>query len=110
MKNLDATRRSFLAQCSALGVGGTLLPGLLWTDLQQSAATPIALDRLRAPTTMARLSFSEADEKWMLQAVNQSLTRITELRAIKIPNDVSPPFHFSALVPGMTVNRSKQPF
>ena len=46
----------------------------------------------------------------MLQAVNQNLTRFDELRAIDIPNDVSPPFHFSALVPGMTVNRTKQPF
>jgi hypothetical protein len=46
----------------------------------------------------------------MLEAVNGNLTRFKELRAIQIPNDVSPPFHFSALVPGMTVNRTKQPF
>ena len=27
-----------------------------------------------------------------------------------IPNDVSPPFHFSAIVPGIEVNRTKLPF
>ena len=37
----------------------------------------------------------------MLEAVNQNLTRYDEMRAIHIPNDVSPPFHFSAIVPGM---------
>ena len=59
---------------------------------------------------MAGLSFSAEDQKSMLSAVNQNLTRFTELRAIEIPNDVSPPFHFSALVPGNAVNRTKQPF
>jgi len=46
----------------------------------------------------------------MLQAVNRSLTRMTELRAVSIPDDVSPPFHFSPLAPGMTVNRNRLPF
>jgi hypothetical protein len=32
------------------------------------------------------------------------------VRKIHIPNDVSPPFHFSALVPGLDVNKSRQPF
>ena len=58
---------------------------------------------------MAGLSFSAEDQKAMLEAVNQNLTRFNELRAIQIPNDVSPPFHFSALVPGMTVNRRSSP-
>jgi Asp-tRNA(Asn)/Glu-tRNA(Gln) amidotransferase A subunit family amidase len=110
MKPIDATRRNFLAQCSALGVGGTLLPGILWAEMQQTASQTITLAMLKSAIAMAGLSFSEEDEKSMLNAVNQSLTRMTTLRAIRIPNDVSPPFHFSALVPGMTVNRTRQPF
>src|SRR5204863_9582527 len=39
-----------------------------------------------------------------------NLTRYEEQRAIHIPNDVSPPFHFSALVPGLEVNKTKLPF
>ena len=65
---------------------------------------------LASAIAMAGLSFSAEDQKSMLEAVNQNLTRFNELRAIQIPNDVSPPFHFSALVPGMTVNTTKQPF
>jgi Asp-tRNA(Asn)/Glu-tRNA(Gln) amidotransferase A subunit family amidase len=110
IRTSDATRRRFLAQCSALGLGGTLLPGVLWAEMQQAGESPITLAMLKSALAMAGLSFSEEDEKTMLQAVNQSLTRMTTLRAIRIPNDVSPPFHFSALVPGMTLNRTRLPF
>ena len=123
--SIDATRRRFIAQFSALGLGGTLLPGVLWAEMnrgprpavfagwgvvQQTGAQQITPEMLKHALAMAGLSFTEDDQKAMLQAVNQNLTRVTELRAIHIPNDVSPPFHFSALVPGMTVNRTKQPF
>jgi Asp-tRNA(Asn)/Glu-tRNA(Gln) amidotransferase A subunit family amidase len=46
----------------------------------------------------------------MVDAANQNLTRYQEWRAIHIPNDVSPPFHFSAIVPGMEINKAKLPF
>lgn len=108
--SLDATRRRFLAQFSTLGLSGTLLPGVLWAEMQQSGAQQISAEMLQHALLMAGLTFSAEDQKTMLEAVNQNLTRVTELRAIQIPNDVSPPFHFSALVPGMTVNRTKQPF
>jgi Asp-tRNA(Asn)/Glu-tRNA(Gln) amidotransferase A subunit family amidase len=108
--SIDATRRRFIAQFSSLGLGGTLLPGVLWAEMQQAGAEQITLEMLRQALVMAGLSFTAEDEKAMVQAVNQNLTRMTELRAIQIPNDVSPPFHFSPIVPGMTVNRSKQPF
>jgi Asp-tRNA(Asn)/Glu-tRNA(Gln) amidotransferase A subunit family amidase len=103
------SRRRFLALFSAMGLGGTLLPGLVWAEMQQAGGEQITLAMLKSALAMAGLSFSEEDEKSMLRAVNQSLTRMTELRAISIPNDVSPPFHFSPLVPGMTVNRTRLP-
>ena len=108
--SLDATRRRFLAQFSSLGLAGTLLPGVLWAEVQQTGAETVSAEMLASALAMAGLSFSAEDQKSMLSAVNQNLRRFTELRAIGIPNDVSPPFHFSALVPGMRVNRTKQPF
>jgi Asp-tRNA(Asn)/Glu-tRNA(Gln) amidotransferase A subunit family amidase len=110
IRPLDDTRRRFIAQFSSLGLGGTLLPGIVWADMQQSGATQITADMLKNAIFMAGLSFSDEDQKSMLEAVNSNLTRFNELRAISIPNDVSPPFHFSALVPGMTVNRTRTPF
>jgi Asp-tRNA(Asn)/Glu-tRNA(Gln) amidotransferase A subunit family amidase len=105
----DATRRRFLATCSSLGLGGTLLPGVLWAEMQNSGVQQITPEMLLHALAMAGLTFSEADRKTMLDAVNQNLTRVIELRQIQIPNDVSPPFHFNALVPGMRVNRTRQP-
>ena len=103
-------RRRFLAQFSSLGLAGTLLPGVLWAEVHQTGAQTITAEMLSNALAMAGLTFSAEDQKSMLEAVNQNLTRFTELRAIDIPNDVSPPFHFSALVPGMRVNRARQPF
>jgi Asp-tRNA(Asn)/Glu-tRNA(Gln) amidotransferase A subunit family amidase len=58
---------------------------------------------------LAGLTFSDEDQKAMLQAANQNLARYEEVRAIHIPNDVAPPFYFSALTPGMKVNRTREP-
>jgi Asp-tRNA(Asn)/Glu-tRNA(Gln) amidotransferase A subunit family amidase len=58
---------------------------------------------------LSGLTFTAEDQKALLQAANQSLTRYEDLRKSPIPNDVAPPFYFSPLVPGMKVNRTKLP-
>jgi Asp-tRNA(Asn)/Glu-tRNA(Gln) amidotransferase A subunit family amidase len=108
--DLENSRRRFLAQFSALGLGGTLLPGVLWAQMQRAGTEQVTVEMLRNAAAMAGLTFSEDDEKTVLESVNNSRSRMMELRAITIPNDVSPPFHFSPLVPGMTVNRTVMPF
>ena len=59
---------------------------------------------------LSGLEFTEAELKAMVDSANQNLTRYEEMREIHIPNDVSPPFHFSAIVPGIEVNKTRQPF
>ncbi len=105
----DATRRRFLGFFSAIGLGGTLLPGVLWAQLQQEGAQRITQTMLADSLALAGLSFSDEDQRSMLQAANQNLTRYEELRKTHIPNDVAPPFYFSPLTPGMKVNRARQP-
>jgi Asp-tRNA(Asn)/Glu-tRNA(Gln) amidotransferase A subunit family amidase len=93
-------------------LGATLLPGALWAQAQQTdggAAPQITLEMLQQSLKIAGLEFSEADEKAMLNGLNQNLTRYEEVRALKIPNDVSPPFYFSSITPGMKVNKTKAP-
>ncbi|MDR3703344.1 MAG: amidase, partial [Candidatus Sulfopaludibacter sp.] len=106
---LDETRRRFLGCCSGMGLGGTLLPGVLWAQMQQEDAQQVTPEMLKSALAIAGLSFSEADEKSMLQSVNGSLTRYEEIRNLHIPNNVAPPFYFSALTPGMKVNRTREP-
>jgi Asp-tRNA(Asn)/Glu-tRNA(Gln) amidotransferase A subunit family amidase len=55
------------------------------------------------------VTFTEEEQKNMLQGVNRDLSRYEALRALKIPYDIQPPLYFSALVPGMKINRTREP-
>jgi Asp-tRNA(Asn)/Glu-tRNA(Gln) amidotransferase A subunit family amidase len=110
VKITDENRRRFLAYFTGAGLGGTLLPGVLWAQLQQDGAQTITQPMLRDALALSGLSFGNEDLKSMLQSVNQNLTRYEDVRKLRIPNDVAPPFYFSPLVPGMKVNRTRQPF
>jgi Asp-tRNA(Asn)/Glu-tRNA(Gln) amidotransferase A subunit family amidase len=106
---LDETRRRFMSACSGIGLGGTLLPGVLWAQIQQEGAAKVTADMLKGALAISGVSFSEDDQKSMLTAVNASLSRYEEIRNLHIPNNVAPPFYFSPLTPGMKVNRTREP-
>lgn len=109
MNNTDEGRRRFLACFSSLGLGGTLLPGVLWAQVQQEGAQRVTPEMLKTALAVAGLSFSDDDQKAMLRGVNQNLARYEEIRKLHIPNDVAPPFYFSSIVPGMKVNHTREP-
>ena len=62
----DETRRRFLSFFSGVGLGGTLLPGVLWAQLQQDGAQRITqntvqLEALVGPAgTVAEAAFVHA--------------------------------------------------
>ena len=105
----DDTRRRFISALSGLGLGGTLVPGALLAQAQQTGETRVTAAMLANALAVAGLTYSEEDQKTMLQAVNRNLNSYDELRKLPIPNDVAPPFYFSPLVPGMKVNRTREP-
>ena len=108
----DDSRRRFLAYFSGTGLSATLLPGVLWGEMQQQqdAAARVTPEMLKNALALSGLSFSDEEQRGMLQGVNRNLTSFEELRKTSIPNDVAPPFYFSAIVPGMKVNRTREPF
>jgi Asp-tRNA(Asn)/Glu-tRNA(Gln) amidotransferase A subunit family amidase len=110
MTELNATRRRFMAHFASIGLGATLVPGIVWARMQDAGAQKITLEMVADAMKLSGLELTEAELKAMVDAANQNLTRYEEMRAIHIPNDVSPPFHFSAIVPGIEVNRTKLPF
>ena len=105
----EETRRRFLGCFAGTGAAGTLLPGVLWAQMQNDGAQKITPEMLKDALAVAGLSFSDDDQKAMLQAVNRNLTSYDALRDLHIPNDIAPPFYFSAIVPGMKVNRTREP-
>jgi Asp-tRNA(Asn)/Glu-tRNA(Gln) amidotransferase A subunit family amidase len=110
MANLNETRRRFMTHFASVGLGSTLAPGILWARMQDAGAKKLTVEMVADAMKLSGLEFNEADLKSMIDAANQNLTRYEELRTVHIPNDVSPPFHFSPLVPGLEVNRTKLAF
>jgi Asp-tRNA(Asn)/Glu-tRNA(Gln) amidotransferase A subunit family amidase len=109
MHELNETRRRFITHFASIGLDATLAPGIVWARMQDAGEKRITLAMVTDAMRLAGLEFTETELKAMVDAANQNLSRFEEQRAIHIPNDVSPPFHFSALVPGLEVHRTKLP-
>jgi Asp-tRNA(Asn)/Glu-tRNA(Gln) amidotransferase A subunit family amidase len=103
-------RRRFIAHFASIGLGSTLVPGIIWARMQDAATPRITLAMVTEALKLSGIESTEAERQAMVQAANQNLNRFEEMRKIHIPNDVSPPFHFSAIVPGIEVNKTKRPF
>src|SRR5215813_7685333 len=108
--NIDETRRRFMAYFSGTALGSTLVPGILWGRMQDANAQSITLEMLTTALKVGGVAFTEDERKQMVNTANQNLTRGTAVRAFHIPNDVSPPFHINAIVPGVVVKKTPEPF
>lgn len=92
---LQSSRRNFLATCSALGIGGSLLPGVLWAKIADGAEITAAT--VQAAEEIAGVQYSEAEREQIVGALRRQATQITELHAVAIPNAVAPAIAFSPL-------------
>ncbi len=108
--NTSETRRRFMAHFAQAGLGATLLPGVLWGKMQEAEEARIKADMLRDALAMSGMEFSEEQREEMVERANNALEDYEELHDFHIPNDISPPFHFDPIVPGMKVDRSARPF
>ena len=107
---LDDTRRRFMAHFAGIGLGASLAPGVLWARLQDQGAQRVTIEMVTDALRLAGIEATEAERQAMVNGANQSLARYEAIRRLEIPNDVSPPFHFSAVVPGLEVDKTRKPF
>ena len=110
MKNIDRTRRRFMATFAGAGLGTTLVPGVLWARMQDSGAPKLTLAMVNEALKISGVDVPEDEKTALVDSANRNLSGYDDLRKLHIPADVSPPFHFSPVTPGMTVNKAKQPF
>src|SRR5262245_29289631 len=110
MKNLDQTRRRFMATFAGTTLGTTLVPGVLWAKMQDAGAGKVTLAMVTDSLKLSGIDLPEDEKANIVDSANRNLTSIEAIRKVHIPNDVSPPFHISSITPGMTVNRAKQPW
>lgn len=108
----ELDRRTFMALCTAAGLGGTAVPGVLWARLEAQAppATPvqnppqaparITQEMIRGAEQVAGLSFTDGERDLMIQNLNNALQSFEQVRAVPLPNAVLPALVFQPLLPG----------
>lgn len=115
-------RRHFLTVCSAAGLGGTLLPGALYTLAAQAeqqgsespknpqpiAPKPITDQMLQAAAAVAGVPLTAKQRAMMLNGLNQQRKSYDAIRALHIPNSVAPAFIFDPLPPGVAVDTERR--
>ena len=90
-KDQATTRRRFLAYFSSIGLTSTLLPGVLWAEMQQQGAQRVTADMLKSAMTLTGLEYSDEERQQMLNGINQNLERYEDLRKIHIEDGIAPP-------------------
>ena len=88
-------RRAFLAHCSALGLGATLFPGVLWAKV--AAGEEITDATIAAAAEIAGVSFTDDERAQMLEGVKRQARQIEALHAVPLENSVAPAIQFNPL-------------
>lgn len=93
--SLAETRRNFLTHFSALGVAGTLLPGVLWAKVAEGAEITTA--SVAAAEEIAGVQFTEAQREQLVNGLRRQATGLAALHQVQLPNDIAPAISFSPL-------------
>ena len=101
-------RRGFMAYMSALGLGGTVFPGVLWAHVQTRGE--ITSEIIADAGALAGLEFTDSERDLMLDGLNTNLEAYEALRENPVPNHVMPAVQFDAVLPGRELPSETRPF
>ena len=113
-------RRSFLAVCSAAGLGSTLFPGALLalaTTPDAQAVTPdkpadlpkITPEMIDSAATIAGIHIDDNLKAAMIDGLNSQRDDVLEIRKLALPNSVPPSFIFDPVPGDMVLDTTKKP-
>jgi Asp-tRNA(Asn)/Glu-tRNA(Gln) amidotransferase A subunit family amidase len=94
-------RRKFLGYFSAIGLGSTLLPGVLWARV--AGGEDITPATIACAEEITGLTFSDEQRQQMVEGLKGQATQIQQLHAIALDNSVAPAVHFDPVPPGVTL-------
>ena len=120
ISSMTASRRRFLGVCSAVGLGPTLLPGVLFgmAAQTQSSATPgaeahemakITPEMIDAAAAIAGVSLTAEQKTMMLEGLTKQRDSVAVIRTMKIPNNVAPAFVFDPVPAGIVLEKERKP-
>jgi Asp-tRNA(Asn)/Glu-tRNA(Gln) amidotransferase A subunit family amidase len=100
MSSLD--RRAFMEYCSSLGLGTTLLPGVLWGRL--AAGAEITKETVACAEEIAGVTFTDEQRAMMVENLKRQQRSIEALHKILPPNEVAPALYFDPVPPGVALD------
>jgi Asp-tRNA(Asn)/Glu-tRNA(Gln) amidotransferase A subunit family amidase len=101
-------RRAFVAYFSSIGLGTTLLPGVLWAQSQQDPGR-VTKEMIADAEKIAGLTFTDAQREKMVRGVNSMSRNLDLIHGVKLANSVSPAIQFEPVLPGMTFPTARKP-
>ena len=100
-------RRRFLAVCSAAGVGGTLMPGVLWAMAEEKEK--VTKEMIDEAAIVADVPIADEYKQMMLDGLNEQLKGYEEIYKLHMPNPVPPCLIFDPVLPGMKFETERRP-
>lgn len=100
-------RRKFLAVCSAAGVGGTLLPGVLWAMADEK--DKVTKEMIDEAALVADVPIAEEYKQMMIDGLNQQIEGYDEIYKLHMANAVQPAFVFDPVLPEMKYETERRP-
>ena len=95
-------RRRFMAFFGGLGLAGSIMPRLVWAEVEEKGS--ISLEALRGAEEIAGLEFTDSERELMMSGIEDLRKDYETLRGLAIDNSVSPALHFDPVLPGMEIS------
>ena len=100
-------RRRFLAACSGLGLGSTLLPGVLWTLADDK--DKVTIEMIDEAAVIADVPLPAEYRQMMVDALNEHVKGYEEIYKLHIPNNVAPALVFDPVLASTKFETEKRP-
>ena len=100
-------RRAFLGYFASIGLGSTLLPGVLWAAIV--AGADITAQSIAGAEEIAGVKFTDAEREAMVKDLQQQREQLDQLHAVHLDNSVPPAVQFNPLLPGMKLDMQQRP-
>lgn len=95
-------RRRFLAVFAGTGLSSTLLPGILWAQIQPGTRT-ITLEMIRESARLADVPLSDGEAQDLAQSLSSLSKHAEQIRKPALTNASPLPLHFDPRPPGIDV-------
>ncbi|HUS18048.1 MAG TPA: amidase, partial [Terriglobales bacterium] len=95
-------RRHFMNVCTALGVGGTLFPGVLWgitQDADKKEAPKVTKEMIDEAASIAGVEIKDEYKEAMVSDLNDNAKGYGVIYDLHIPNRVAPAVQFDPVLP-----------